>query len=154
MEKLVEKDKIEEIVTKLKSKNKKIVMTNGCFDILHSGHVRYLKESKKFGDVLILGLNSDSSIKAIKGENRPINGELDRAEVLSGLEAVDYIVIFDEISPKSLLNLVKPDVYTKGADYTLQTLPEAETVLSNGGKIEFIELVKGRSTTKIIDKIK
>jgi len=154
LEKLVEKNKIQAVLAELKKQNKKIVMTNGCFDILHAGHVRYLKESKKFGDILVVGLNSDSSVKALKGPSRPINGELDRAEVLSGLESVDYVVLFDEISPAKLLEEIKPDIYTKGADYTVDTLPEAKTVLAYGGKIEFIKLVEGRSTTKIIDKIK
>ena len=154
MEKLIKKEEIQNLLEKLKGDNKKIVMTNGCFDILHAGHVRYLKESKKHGDILIVGLNSDSSVKALKGESRPINNELDRAEVLSGLESVDYIILFDEISPVKLLDIVKPDIYTKGADYTIETLPEAETVMKNGGEIKFIKLVEGKSTTKIIDKIK
>lgn len=154
MEKLIEKENLDNIIKKLKSENKKIVFTNGCFDILHAGHVRYLKESKKFGDILIIGLNSDISVKKIKGESRPINPEMDRAEVLAGLEAVNYIVLFDETSPVKLLEEIKPDIYTKGADYTVETLPEAKTVLSYGGKIEFIKFLEGRSTTKIIDKIK
>lgn len=154
MEKLIEKENLNNIIKKLKSENKKIVFTNGCFDILHAGHVRYLKESKKFGDILIVGLNSDISVKKIKGESRPINPEMDRAEVLAGLEAVSYIVLFDETSPVKLLEEIKPDIYTKGADYTVETLPEAKTVLSYGGKIEFIKFLEGRSTTKIIDKIK
>lgn len=154
MEKLIEKENLDNIIKKLKSENKKIVFTNGCFDILHAGHVRYLKESKKFGDILIVGLNSDVSVKKIKGESRPINPEMDRAEVLAGLEAVSYIVLFDETSPVKLLEEIEPDIYTKGADYTVETLPEAKTVLSYGGKIEFIKFLEGRSTTKIIDKIK
>ena len=101
-----------------------------------------------------MGLNSDSSIKKIKGPMRPINDESDRAEVLGGLESVDFIVIFNEDTPAKLLDVIKPDIYTKGADYTIQTLPEADTVIKNGGRVEFIKLVEGRSTTKIIDKIK
>lgn len=154
MEKLVDSKSILEIVCNLKKENKTVVMTNGCFDILHAGHVRYLKMSKKCGDVLVVGLNSDSSVKALKGESRPINNQSDRAEVLAGLEAVDYIILFDEISPIKLLETIKPDIYTKGADYTIETLPEAKTVQSYGGRIEFIQLVEGKSTTKIIDKIK
>ena len=154
MEKFIEKENLENFIKKIKSDNKKIVFTNGCFDILHAGHVRYLKESKKFGDILIVGLNSDISVKKLKGESRPINPEMDRIEVLAGLEAVNYIVLFDEISPVLLLEKIQPDIYTKGADYTVETLPEAKTVLSYGGKIEFIKLVEGRSKTKIIDKIK
>lgn len=128
--------------------------TNGCFDILHVGHVRYLKKSKSFGDVLIVGLNSDKSVRSIKGEGRPINSEQDRAEVLCALESVDYVVLFDEDSPKDLLEVIKPNIYTKGADYTLKTLPEADVILRNNGWVEFIDFVEGKSTTKIIDKIK
>ena len=154
MENLITKENIKKIIDELKKQNKKIVMTNGCFDILHAGHVIYLNESKKFGDVLIVGLNSDVSVKALKGPTRPINSELDRAEVLLGLKSVDYVILFDEISPVNLLDEIKPNIYTKGADYTLETLPETKTVQKNGGEIKFIKLVEGKSTTKIIDKIK
>lgn len=154
MEKLVKEDEINALIKKLRSENKTIVFTNGCFDILHAGHVRYLKESKSKGDVLIVGLNSDSSIKKIKGESRPINNEQDRIEVLSALENVNYIIVFNETTPVKLLDKIKPDIYTKGADYTIETLPEADTVIKNGGRVEFIKLVEGKSTTKIIDKIK
>lgn len=154
MGKVIEKDKVEDLISILKKQNKKIVATNGCFDILHVGHVRYLKKSKSFGDVLILGLNSDKSVRELKGEGRPINNENDRAEVLCALECVDYVVLFDEKSPKDLLAQIKPNVYTKGADYTLKTLPEADVILKNGGWVEFIDFVEGKSTTKIIDKIK
>lgn len=103
-----------------------VVTTNGCFDILHVGHVRYLEKTKAFGDFLIVLLNSDKSVKSIKGPSRPVNSELDRAEILSALRCVDYVVLFDEDSPKNLLDEMKPDVYTKGADYTMETLPEAD----------------------------
>ena len=134
----------------LKIKDKKIVFTNGCFDILHIGHAKYLKESKKFGDILIVGLNSDLSVKRLKGDSRPINNESDRAYLLNELKSVDYVVIFNEDTPENLLNIIKPDVYTKGADYTLETLPEAKTVINNGGRVEFIKLVDGKSTTNVI----
>lgn len=140
-------------VEKLKKENKKIVFTNGCFDILHIGHVRYLKKSASYGDILIIGLNSDSSVKKLKGESRPINNEQDRAELLSELGFVDYVVIFSEDTLEKLLDEIKPDIYTKGADYTLETLPEAKTVLKNNGKVEFINLVEGKSTTNVIKKI-
>lgn len=143
----------EKIIEKLKNENKTIVFTNGCFDILHVGHVRYLKESAKFGDVLVIGLNSDSSVKRLKGNSRPINNEVDRAELLSELGFVDYVVIFDENTPQKLLDEIKPNVYTKGADYTLDTLEEAKTVLKNGGRVEFIKLIEGKSTTNVIKKI-
>jgi len=154
MGKVIEKDKVEDLISLLKTQKKKIVATNGCFDILHVGHVRYLKKSKSFGDVLIVGLNSDKSVRSIKGEGRPINNENDRAEVLCALDCVDFVVLFDEDSPKELLGQIKPNIYTKGADYTLKTLPEADVILNNGGWVEFIEFVEGKSTTKIIDKIK
>ena len=114
----------------------------------------YLKKSKEFGDVLIVGLNSDVSVKSIKGPNRPINNENDRAEVLCALNSVDYVVLFDEKSPVDLLDKIKPNIYTKGADYTLNTLPEADVILKNNGWVEFIDFVEGKYTTKIIDKMK
>ena len=148
---IVKKEDLKDLLNGLK--NKKIVFTNGCFDILHAGHVKYLKESKKYGDILILGLNSDSSIKRLKGENRPINNEQDRAIVLDELKSVDYVVIFEQDSPIELLNIIKPNIYTKGADYTLDTLPEAQTVINNGGEVKFISFVEGKSTTNVIKNI-
>ncbi len=148
---VVKKEDLKELLNDLKGK--KIVFTNGCFDILHIGHAKYLKESKKFGDILIVGLNSDSSVKKLKGENRPINNEKDRAMLLDELKSVDYIVIFEENTPEELLKIIKPDIYTKGADYTLQTLPEAKTVIENGGRVEFISLIEGKSTTNVVKNI-
>ena len=153
MGQVISKNEAKKIVENLKKEGKISVFTNGCFDILHIGHVRYLKESAKLGDVLIIGLNSDSSVKRLKGEARPINNESDRAELLSELGFVDYVVIFKEDSPVNLLDEIKPDIYTKGADYTVDTLPEAQVVIKNGGKIEFINLVEGKSTTNVIKKI-
>jgi rfaE bifunctional protein nucleotidyltransferase chain/domain len=132
---------------------KTIVTTNGCFDILHVGHVRYLQKTKEFADKLIVALNSDVSVKKIKGPDRPVNNENDRAEILCALECVDYVVLFDESSPEQLLLEIKPDVHTKGADYTVETLPEAKAIMENGGRIEFIKFVEGKSTTSIIEKI-
>lgn len=153
MGQVINKKDIISTVENLKKENKKIVFTNGCFDILHIGHVRYLKKSAQFGDILIIGLNSDGSVKRLKGETRPINNEQDRAELLSELGFVDYVVIFDEDTPEKLLDEIKPNIYTKGADYTIETLPEAKTVLKNNGKVEFISLVEGKSTTNVIKKI-
>lgn len=150
----VDRKDIGEIIKTLKAKGEKVVATNGCFDILHVGHVRYLQKSKSFGDILVVGLNSDISVKILKGETRPINPQEDRAEVLCALACVDYVVMFDEKSPVDLLDLIKPDIYTKGGDYTLETLPEADVILKNNGKVEFIDFVEGKSTTKIIDKMK
>ena len=149
---IIQQNEIKNIINSLKKQNKAVVFTNGCFDILHVGHVKYLQKSKTFGDVLIVGLNSDLSVKRLKGENRPINNEEDRAYVLSSLRCADYVVIFEEDSPKNLIKLIQPDIYTKGADYTVSTLPEAPVVQEYGGKIEFIDFVEGKSTTKIIEK--
>ena len=153
MGKVINSSEACQIVSELKMNGKTSVFTNGCFDILHVGHTRYLKQSKACGDVLIIGLNSDSSVKRLKGETRPVNCEKDRAELLSELSFVDYVVIFDEDTPERLLDEIKPDIYTKGADYTLETLPEANTVLKNGGRVEFIDLVQGKSTSNVIKKI-
>ena len=137
----------------LRKGGQKVVFTNGCFDILHAGHVTYLEKARSFGDCLVLGLNSDSSVKANKGPSRPINTENDRARVVGALKAVDYVVLFGEQTAEVLIAKVKPDVYVKGGDYTLDTLPEAKIVQSYGGCVEFVQMVAGRSTTRIIDKI-
>jgi len=149
----VKHEDLQNLLKNLRSQGKTIVTTNGCFDILHVGHVRYLEATKKFGDVLIVALNSDKSVKSIKGEGRPINNEQDRAEVLCALRSVDYVVLFDEDSPANLLAEIKPDIHTKGADYTMETLPEAKIITENGGKVEFISFVEGKSTTNTIAKI-
>lgn len=138
----------------LRAGGKKIVFTNGCFDILHAGHVRYLAKARSYGDVLVLGLNSDASVRANKGPSRPINSEMDRAEVVGALASVDAVVLFDELTAESIIAKVRPDVYVKGGDYTLETLPEAKIVQSYGGRVEFVSLVAGRSTTNVIEKIR
>ena len=148
---------INELVSELeslKSLGKQIVSTNGCFDILHVGHVRYLQKSASLGDILVVCLNSDRSVKALKGDSRPLNNENDRAEVLAGLGCVDYVVIFDEDTPVNYLAQIKPDIHTKGGDYDVNNLPEAKVVMDNGGKLEFISFVEGKSTTNIINKMK
>jgi len=150
---LIKRENLQELLKELRKAGKVIVTTNGCFDILHVGHVRYLETTKKFGDVLIVALNSDKSVKSIKGEGRPINNEQDRAEILCALKSVDYVVLFDEDSPAKLLAEIKPDVHTKGADYTMETLPEAKIITENGGRVEFISFVEGKSTTSTIAKI-
>ena len=150
MGKVIKRSEIKKLAQKYKEKNKTIAFTNGCFDILHIGHVRYLKESKKTADILIVGLNSDASVKKIKGDSRPINNEIDRAELLAELNSVDFVVVFDENSPSDLIDEIKPNVYTKGADYTLETLPEKDVVLKNNIKMEFIKFTEGKSTTNIL----
>ncbi len=152
MGQILTKSVLIDVIKDLKENNVKIAATNGCFDILHVGHVKYLKEAKKCGDVLIVGLNSDASVKMLKGETRPINPQNDRAEVLIALSCVDYVVIFDEISPIALLKSIKPDVYVKGADYTIETLPEAKPLLTLGIDIKFVDFVEGKSTSNIIKK--
>lgn len=153
MGQIINRKNISEFVDNLHKAGKTVVTTNGCFDILHVGHVRYLQKSKSFGDYLMVLLNSDKSVKSIKGDDRPINNEQDRAELLCALNCVDFVVMFDESSPASLLDEIKPDVYTKGADYTMETLPEREIMIKNGTKVEFIDFVQGKSTTNIINKI-
>ena len=150
---LVQREDIRALVDKAHQEGKTVVTTNGCFDILHVGHVRYLEKTKSFADYLIVLLNSDKSVRSIKGPTRPINNENDRAEILGALRCVDYVVLFDEDSPRNLLDEIKPDVYTKGADYTMETLPEADIMIKNGTKVEFIEFVDGKSTTKTIEKL-
>ncbi|MBO6272739.1 D-glycero-beta-D-manno-heptose 1-phosphate adenylyltransferase [bacterium] len=153
MGQIIGRKSIRDFVQKLHEAGKTIVATNGCFDILHVGHVRYLQKTKSFADYSIVLLNSDKSVKSIKGEGRPINNESDRAEILTALSCVDFVVLFDEDSPAELLDEIKPDVYTKGADYTMDTLPERDIMIKNNTKVEFIDFVQGKSTTNIIDKI-
>ena len=151
---LIQEADIVPFFTALRHARQKIVFTNGCFDILHAGHVRYLKEARSLGDCLVLGLNSDTSVRALKGENRPINSEADRAEVVGALKAVDYVVIFSEPTAAELLKKVRPSVYVKGGDYTLATLAEAAVLEEIGAEAAFITMVEGRSTTNVIARIK
>ena len=150
---LIPKEKIEGFCAVLREAGQRIVFTNGCFDILHAGHVRYLEEARALGDCLVLGLNTDASVRRLKGETRPVNTERDRAAVTGALAAVDYVVLFDEPTAETLIEKVRPAVYVKGGDYTRETLPEARVVEKYGGEVHFIDLVPGRSTTKIIEKI-
>lgn len=141
------------IVQKLRRQNKKIVTTNGVFDILHLGHVEYLEEAKKLGDVLIVGVNSDSSVKQIKGDKRPINNGKSRIGVLAGLESVDYVFLFDEKDPRIWIGKIKPDIHVKAGDYKMRQIIERDAVEKNGGKVRLIPVSKGCSTTGIINKI-
>lgn len=145
---------IKEACDAVRAEGAAIVFSNGCFDVLHAGHVRYLSAAQAMGDFLVVGLNSDASVRRLKGEGRPINAERDRAEVLDALRAVDIVTIFDEPTAEALVALVRPDVYVKGGDYTLDTLPEARIVQGYGGRVEFVPLAEGRSTTTLIAKIK
>lgn len=142
-----------EIIETLKKQGKKVVFTNGCFDILHVGHLNYLNEAKRQGDILVVGVNSNTSVRRLKGETRPINDEIDRAELLCGLKAVDYAVIFEEDTPCELLDELKPSIHVKGGDYTKDKLPETKIVEKNGGEVRILKFVEGKSTTNIVKKI-
>lgn len=143
-----------DIVTTLDKirKNKTVVFTNGCFDLLHIGHVRYLKEARALGDILVVGINSDDSVKRLKGPTRPIQNESDRAEILSSLGAVDFTVIFTEDTPAKLIEKVRPDILVKGGDWKPEQIVGSDFVMSYGGKVLSLQFVEGRSTTKLIEK--
>jgi rfaE bifunctional protein nucleotidyltransferase chain/domain len=150
---ILSKETAAKLIEELKLQGKKVVFTNGCFDILHVGHLRYLNEAKKQGDILIVGVNSDNSVRQLKGEGRPINNEIDRAEMLSGLKAVDFAVIFEELTPIETLEKLKPSIHVKGGDYDKNKLPETATVEKNGGEVRILSFVEGKSTTNIVKKI-
>ncbi|RMF92206.1 MAG: bifunctional D-glycero-beta-D-manno-heptose-7-phosphate kinase/D-glycero-beta-D-manno-heptose 1-phosphate adenylyltransferase HldE [Candidatus Schekmanbacteria bacterium] len=152
-ERIIDVDEIEGIISKLRRKGKKIVFTNGCFDILHMGHIYLLQKAKAFGDILIVAINTDSSIKRIKGENRPLISEGERAKILSALSCVDYVTFFDDDTPMNIIKKIKPDVLVKGGDYSKNEVVGAEFVEKNGGRVELVKVVKGLSTTNIIKKI-
>ncbi len=141
------------IVSQLRSHRKIIGFTNGCFDILHPGHIDYLGKAKRYVDVLIVGLNSDSSVRKIKGNTRPFNNQQDRAKVIAGLEAVDYIVIFDSPTPYEIISKIKPDYLFKGGDWKKNKVVGREIVESYGGKVVILPYLKGYSTTQLVKKI-
>ena len=138
----------------LKLHRQKVVFTNGCFDVLHFGHVHYLLEANKLGNILVVGLNSDSSVQRLKGPSRPINGEKERAFVLAALNCVDYVVLFEEDTPENLIKTVQPDVLVKGGDYQLENIVGADFVMQNGGTVTTIPFVEGYSSTHIIEQLK
>ena len=147
------KDNIE-IINRIKAKRKKIVFTNGCFDLLHVGHIRYLAQAKKLGDFLIIGLNSDSSVKELKGEDRPINSFEDRATLLSAIESVDLVIMFEEQTPENLIKDIVPDILVKGGDYNIEDIVGYQTVVQNGGQVKTLSFYDGYSSTNYINKIK
>jgi rfaE bifunctional protein nucleotidyltransferase chain/domain len=152
-DKIKTKDELRDILEGLKRRGKKIVFTNGCFDILHVGHVRCLEGASKLGDTLVVALNSDRSVRTIKGPPKPFTPEAERAEVLSALACVDYVVIFDEPDPLELITSLKPNVLVKGGDWTSETTIGSEVVEKAGGKVVIIPQIQGVSTTGIIDRI-
>lgn len=153
MKNILSKASMKFMIEKFKEEKKKVVFTNGVFDIIHSGHIDYLIKAKELGDILIVGLNSDSSVKRIKGEKRPIINQTDRAFVLSNLKPVDYVVIFEEDTPLEIIKAIVPDVLVKGADWSLDKIVGSDIVLSNGGEVKNISFVNDQSTSRIVDLI-
>ncbi|MEI6757514.1 MAG: D-glycero-beta-D-manno-heptose 1-phosphate adenylyltransferase [Chlorobium sp.] len=151
--KLLSKSAVLEQVRAWQASGKKVVFSNGCFDILHAGHVEYLAAAKQLGDVLLIGLNSDASVRRLKGPERPVCGESDRAALLSALQAVDAVTLFDEDTPEELINSLLPDILVKGSDWAVEQIAGARAVLEHGGKVLTLPLLEGRSTTGIIEKI-
>ncbi len=153
-EKIVNIESALKAINHWKSLGDKIVFTNGCFDLVHLGHVDYLEKAKQKGDKLVLGLNTDASVKRLKGEKRPLVNEYARSRMMAAFEFVDLVILFDEPTPKELIEQIVPDILVKGNDYTIDTIVGADFVIKNGGKVETIDLVEGYSTTKLIEKIK
>lgn len=154
MKTLYSREEILAVRKELKAAGKKVVFTNGCFDILHAGHVDYLSKAKETGDILIIGLNSDASVRRIKGEKRPVVPETERAYILANLKAVDYVSLFDEDTPFDLINDLIPDILVKGADWSVENIVGRDVVENHGGEVKTIEFVTQQSTTSIIDIIK
>jgi len=152
--KIVTKEALSPMLNVLKFKSKSIVFSNGCFDILHRGHIEYLSKAASLGDVMIMGLNTDASVKRLKGPNRPVQDELSRAMVLASLRIVDYVVLFDEDTPYELIDYIKPDILVKGSDYKEDQIVGSDIVKKNGGKVITVDLVEGYSTTSIIERSK
>jgi rfaE bifunctional protein nucleotidyltransferase chain/domain len=151
---LITKEEFKHVREKLSDNSESVVFTNGCFDILHRGHVEYLNQAKTLGKYLVIGLNSDSSVKKLKGEDRPVNNETDRAFVLSNLKCVDAVIIFDEDTPYDLINTVRPDFLVKGGDWKEEQIVGSDIVKSYGGKVISLKFVDSYSTSNIIDRIK
>ena len=155
-DKIKTKEELVKIIGKLRKLGKSVVWTNGCFDLLHIGHARYLANARNFGDILIVGINSDKSVRALKGPTRPIRPQEDRAELVAALESVDYVVIFEDLRVTNLLSYLQPDIFAKASDYNLDKMDQGErkAVEKYGGKIVFIPIEDNISTSKIIAQIK
>ena len=151
--KIKTREELKSEIHKARRQGKKIVTTNGCFDILHVGHLRYLQAAKRLGDILVAGVNSDDSIRAIRGEKRPLVPEDERAEILAALECVDYVTVFPELDPSQLLRELRPDIHVKGSDYSLDQIIERETVESLGGEVRLLSITPGKSTSNLIKLI-
>lgn len=151
---IVSRGELPALGNRLRAEGKRIVFTNGCFDVLHVGHLRYLRQARELGDVLVVGLNTDAGVRRLKGNSRPVVPESDRAEMLSGLSCVDYVTVFDEPLPVETIAALRPHVHAKGGDYRAEDLPEAECVHALGGEVVILPLVPGRSTTEMLTRIK
>jgi D-beta-D-heptose 7-phosphate kinase/D-beta-D-heptose 1-phosphate adenosyltransferase len=152
-DKIKKREELLGIIKDLKAKGKRIIFTNGCFDLLHVGHIRYLEKAKTLGDILIVGVNSDASVQKLKGPKRPVLPAEERTEILSGLGCVDYITIFDELDPLTLITSLKPNVLVKGGDWTKEQTIGKEVVERSGGEVVIIPFVKGASTSNLIETI-
>lgn len=152
--KIVDRNKLKNLLAYWRFKNYKVVFTNGCFDIVHLGHVDYLSNAKAQGDILIIGLNTDDSVRRLKGKNRPVNSEEARAIILASFSFVDAVVLFDEDTPYELIKLTQPEILVKGSDYEPKDIVGADIVLSNGGQILTLDFLAGYSTSSIIEKLK
>ena len=152
--KILTKNKLAAIVRRLKAQDKRVAFTNGTFDILHLGHVTYLQKARAFADVLIVGVNTDHSVKTYKAPNRPVNPQQDRIKVLTALACVDYAILFNDPTPFKLIKEIKPDVLVKGADWSIKDIVGAREVLSWGGQVKRIPLIKGRSSTRVLKILK
>jgi len=150
---LISRTAIEKLVKTLKHRHKKIVFTNGVFDIIHRGHVEYLTKAKSYGDILIIGLNTDASVRRLKGAGRPLQKQSDRAVILGALKPVDYVVFFGEDTPDKIIRLIKPDVLVKGADYKISEIVGAQFVKDSGGLVKRVKLTRGRSSSNLIKKM-
>jgi rfaE bifunctional protein nucleotidyltransferase chain/domain len=150
---ILERDQLMAQVAARRQSGGRVVLANGCFDVIHVGHVRYLQGAKELGDVLIVGINSDKQVALLKGPGRPIMGERERAEIVASMEAVDFVTIFDEPTVESLLMLIRPDVHAKGTDYTEESVPERKVVLSYGGRVAIVGDPKNHSTSQLLGRL-
>ncbi len=145
---------VVQALARRRKQGERVVFTNGCFDLLHVGHLRYLRKAREFGQVLVVGVNSDASVRRLKGPERPVVGQAERAEMVAALEPVDFVVIFEEDTPERMIQILRPDVHVKGGDYRMEDLPEAKVVEACGGRVEIVAAVRGHSTRLMIERIK
>ena len=153
MNKVLTNSSLDIFFSKIRSENKKIVFTNGCFDIIHPGHIHVLSQSKLLGDILVVGLNSDKSVKKLKGKERPIVNESDRAKILLSIKYVNYVIIFDESTPKDIIEKIKPDILVKGGDYIIDDIVGSKFVIDSGGRVEIVKFLDGYSSSNYLDDL-